>query len=281
MLKNRVITASILAPLIILAIFIDNPFVFPVVWGVVISVCAWEWSDLAGLSSVKARAAFVAVCLGLIGSYQLWAMSVLDWLAWPVVAWWLLVSFAIRKMPAKILAIKYPVALKLLIGVFILVTSWMLMVWTQHNLRGMQTLYFFMLIWIADIAAYFVGKNYGFTKLSEAISPGKTVEGLYGALLAVALFSAAVAGVLYWTQSGTFTSFNILSLLDFVMLSVFTVLISVVGDLFESLIKRIRGVKDSGTLLPGHGGVLDRVDSLIAGVSVFYAGSQQLGIFFQ
>ncbi|MDD5037486.1 MAG: phosphatidate cytidylyltransferase [Methylococcaceae bacterium] len=281
MLKNRIVTALILAPIIVLAILVDHPWLFALVWGIVIAVCAWEWSNLAGLVSIPVRGVFVAVCVGIMASYQGWAGEALDWLAWPVVAWWFLISILLRRIPAKLLEIQYPLGVKLAIGFFVLVTSWILMVWTQHNMGGLQTLYLFLLIWLADVAAYFTGKQWGVNKLAPEISPGKTVEGLYGALLAGVLFAVVTAIALYVASVGTFTHFEAFAAIDFIVLSAVTVLISVVGDLFESLVKRIRGVKDSGIILPGHGGLLDRVDSLIAAVSVFYAGSQQLGIFFQ
>ncbi len=281
MLKNRVLTALVLAPLAIAAILFLPDQWFALLWGVVIAVCAWEWSNLAGLATIPARASFLAICVGIMTSYQQWAGDMEEWLAWPVVAWWFLFSILLRKYPAKLLEVKYPLGVKLFVGLFILVSSWILMVWTQHNLGSKQLLYLFMLVWLADIAAYFGGKRWGVTKLSPEISPGKTVEGLYVAMLAVALFALAVAGVLYANEAGTFTRFDPVQTLDFMVFSIVVVVISVVGDLFESMAKRVRGVKDSGVILPGHGGVLDRVDSLIAAVSVYYAGSKLLGIFFQ
>lgn len=280
MLKNRVLTAAVLAPLVIAAILFLPDQWFALLWGLAIAVCAWEWSSLAGLEAVPGRAAFVAVCVGAMTSYQQWAGEAEEWLAWPVVAWWFAFSLLLRRFPAKLLEINYPAAARLAVGLFVLVTAWILMVWTQHNLGPVQTLYLFLLVWLADIAAYFAGKRWGLTKLAPEISPGKTVEGLYGALGAGAVFALAVGGVLYALGQGSFTSFSAVQLMDFAMLSVVTVVVSVVGDLFESLAKRVRGVKDSGAILPGHGGLLDRLDSLIAAVSVFYAGSKMLGIFF-
>jgi phosphatidate cytidylyltransferase len=280
MLKNRILTAAVLAPLAILAILFLPDQWFALLWGLAIAICAWEWSDLAGLAAKPARAAFVAICVGAMTSYQQWAGEAEEWLAWPVVAWWFLFSILVRRFPAKLVAIQYPPAAQVVVGLFVLVGAWILMVWTRHNLGPAQTLYLFLLIWLADIAAYFAGKRWGFTKLAPHISPGKTVEGLYGALGAVTLFALATGGVLFALGEGSFTSFNPVQLLDLVMLSLVTVVLSVVGDLFESLAKRVRGVKDSGAILPGHGGLLDRLDSLIAAVSVFYAGSKMLGIFF-
>jgi phosphatidate cytidylyltransferase len=281
MLKNRVLTAAVLAPLVILVILFLPDLGFALLWGIAIAICAWEWSELAGLASLPYRATFVALIIGAMTSYQEWAAATEEWLAWPVVAWWFLISLLLRKWPAKLLTIQYPIAVRLVIGFLLLVTAWILMVWTRHNLGEVQTLYLFLLIWIADIAAYFAGKNWGFTKLAPDISPGKTVEGLYGALGAVIIFALVTGGILTALGQGSFTSFSAVQLLDFVMLSIVTVVISVVGDLFESLAKRIRGVKDSGAILPGHGGLLDRLDSLIAAVSVFYAGSKLLEIFFR
>jgi phosphatidate cytidylyltransferase len=126
-----------------------------------------------------------------------------------------------------------------------------------------MTLYFLILIWAADISAYFSGKKYGKTKLAPEISPGKTVEGMYGAL---------VIGVVCAIVLSLINGFGLMVALDFVLLSVLTVLISIYGDLFFSVVKRQRGVKDSGSLLPGHGGVLDRIDSAVAAIPFFYAG---------
>jgi phosphatidate cytidylyltransferase len=283
MLKNRIMTAAILAPLVILAILFLPDLWFALVWGIAIAVCAWEWSHLAGLESIPARAGFVAVCVGLMTSYQQWAGEAEEWLAWPVVAWWVLFSILLRKIPAKLVAIQYPVGVRLLVGTFVLVSAWMLTVWTQHNLRPLQLLYLFLLVWLADIAAYFAGKRWGITKLCPEISPGKTVEGVYGALAGVALFALATATALHFfgEEGSSFARFDPIKWLDFVMLSLCTAVFSVAGDLFESLVKRVRGVKDSGAILPGHGGLLDRVDSLLAAVSVYYAGSKFLEIFFQ
>ena len=122
-------------------------------------------------------------------------------------------------------------------------------------------MYFLILIWVADISAFFAGKKWGTTKLAPEISPGKTIVGMYGALIS-GVICGAILSVGY--------RFQLMIASDFILLSVLTVLISIYGDLFISVVKRQRGVKDSGTLLPGHGGVLDRIDSLIAAIPFFY-----------
>lgn len=143
-----------------------------------------------------------------------------------------------------------------------LLSAWMFLSRLRALYGSEMTMYFLILIWIADIAAYFTGKKWGTIKLSPEISPGKTVAGLYGALVS-GLICAVVLSLIY--------GFQIMIAADFVVLSTLTVLISIYGDLFVSVVKRQCGAKDSGTLLPGHGGVLDRIDSLIAAIPFFYA----------
>jgi len=150
---------------------------------------------------------------------------------------------------------------KALIGWFILLSAWMFLSRLRALYGTEMTMYFLILIWVADISAYFVGKKWGTTKLAPDISPGKTVAGMYGALIS-GLICAVVLSLIY--------GFQLMIAADFVLLSVLTVLISIYGDLFVSVVKRQRGVKDSGSLLPGHGGVLDRVDSMIAAIPFFY-----------
>ncbi|MCU0735829.1 MAG: phosphatidate cytidylyltransferase [Methylotetracoccus sp.] len=264
MLRSRLITALVLAPIIVFGILKLPPLWFAVAWGVVIFAAFWEWTDLAGLQSRTARLGFVAVMLAGQLSARYWAPYALDWLAWPVVVWWFALGMALRTFPETLLKIRYPAVLKAIIGLLVLLTAWIIMVWLRVNFGVKQVLFLLLLIWLADAAAYFVGKRFGHTKLLPQISPGKTVEGVYGALFAAAAFAAAV---------GFYFEFKPIMISDFVVMSLLTVVISVAGDLFESLAKRLRGVKDSGVLFPGHGGVLDRIDSLTAAVSVFYLGS--------
>jgi phosphatidate cytidylyltransferase len=272
MFKNRLITALVLAPLVIAAVLLLKPTAFSAVWGGVILLAAWEWAGVSGVDNRVGRTAFLAA-LGLpMALAGWWAPYAVDWLMWPVVAWWFAVGMLLRAKPDKVLAIRLPVGVKLGLGWFILLTSWILFIWLRFNFGAVQALYLLVLISFADIAAYFVGRNWGFTKLMPEISPGKTVEGLYGALAVSAVLAVAV---------GLWFKLEPLTIADFVILSLVTVVISVGGDLFESLLKRQRGVKDSGSLLPGHGGVLDRIDALLASVAVFYAGSMLLGLFLQ
>jgi len=146
----------------------------------------------------------------------------------------------------------------------VLLPSWTALVWI-HSLSGGPYLVLFLmvLIWIADSGAYFAGRRFGRNKLAPVVSPGKTLEGVYGALAGGLIWSLVL--VVYYGDSA-------LHHIGLLLLCLLTVPASIVGDLYESLLKRERGVKDSGSLLPGHGGVLDRVDSLTAAAPVFAFG---------
>ena len=275
MLRNRILTALVLAPLTIAAILLLPLPGFAVLWGLILVAAAYEWAGLSGLIGRPARLGFAAgILVALYAAYftsPAWAPGELPgWIYWPTVAWWAAWGLAFRKSPEKLLALHYAMPLKLLAGAFVLVSAWILLVWLHLNFGPQQVLYLIFLIWVADAAAYFVGKRWGFTKLAPEISPGKTAEGAYGALAASAVFALCVAFA---------ARLEGMMIADFVFLSLLTVAVSICGDLFESLAKRIAGVKDSGMILPGHGGVLDRIDSLLAGISVFYAGSLLVPIF--
>lgn len=281
MLLNRVITALVLAPLVILAVLKLPELGFALLWGGIILVGAWEWANLSGAESLVSRLVFIGALI--VSSLVAWYWPVLldelgkrlewqeltdfsgavDWLAVPAVIWWFFIMLTVRNTGEQLLQVKLKVHSKLILGWFILILAWVFLVRLRNYYGTDLVLYFLLLIWLADIAAYFVGRAFGRIKLAPHISPGKTREGMYGAL-AGAVAIAISAGLYY--------DFNGIVIFDFILLSLITVLVSIYGDLFESLAKRMRGVKDSGAILPGHGGVLDRIDSLIAAIPVFYAG---------
>jgi phosphatidate cytidylyltransferase len=281
MLLQRIITASILAPLVILAVFQLSSTYFSLVFGLIILVAAWEWGNLAGISSpVKRSLLLLALVLPMLGVH-FWTQlleivaqafdwpdvrdysGALDWLVIIPVLFWILVMILIRNTPSGLLKLELKTRYKALIGWFVLLSAWMFFSRLRAFYDVEMAFYFLILIWAADIVAYFVGKKYGQTKLAPEISPGKTLAGMYGALIA-GLVCAVALSLIY--------GFDLMIASDFVLLSVLTVLLSIYGDLFFSLVKRQRGVKDSGSILPGHGGILDRIDSLIAAAPFFYAG---------
>ena len=281
MLLQRVITASVLAPLVVLAIFLLPHIYFSLIWGIIILMAAWEWAYLADVKTAVGKFVFLLAMLIPMVFLHFWTQllevlaqltswpeirtysGVIDLLMIPAVLFWFWMMLRIRRSGAELLENKQSQGKKLLIGGFVLVAAWYFLSRLMVLEEPAMTMYFFLLIWAADISAYFAGKKFGITKLAIEISPGKTLEGMYGALAA-----AIVMGICFTL----YFNFSVLSIIDFVLLSVITVLVSIYGDLFFSAAKRIRGVKDSGTILPGHGGLLDRLDSIIAAIPILYAG---------
>ncbi|MCI0654143.1 MAG: phosphatidate cytidylyltransferase [Methylococcaceae bacterium] len=281
MLLTRVLTASILAPLIIWAVIGLSQDWFSIVWALVVALCAWEWSKLSGLQSMLSQILFVfAVVAGLL-PFWYWTeiianianfyenseilnySLVVDWFGTPAVVFWLVASVVLKNNERNLLKSRPSATVKLAAGWFMLVTAWVFFVRLRIYHGYEFVLFLLLLIWAADVLAYFIGRAYGKTKLSPLISPGKTMAGMYGALTAGLIM--AIVLVFY-------NDFRPTIKIDFILLSLITVHISIYGDLAISLAKRWRGVKDSGNLLPGHGGLLDRLDSLIAAIPVFYTG---------
>jgi len=277
----RIITAAVLIPLVLAAVYFLPVRGFLLAWGVVILAAAWEWSRLAGISNPIGRGVFVVMILAaqvlawylpkLLG----WLAGLLNWpdlvrggmaldhIVWPTLIFWLLLGFAFRTWPDRMLKNPWPRGLQVFVAWFVLVTAWLIAGRLRANFGNASIIYLLFLVWIADTAAYFVGKQWGKTPLVAAISPGKTMEGVYGAVVACAAYAAAVGYFMEWESQ---------LILDFTMLSLMAVLVSICGDLLISLYQRWAGVKDSGRLLPGHGGLLDRIDSLLAASAVLYAG---------
>lgn len=268
MLKLRVITALILAPLVLLAIFSVPHPVTAAVLGVLVVLGAWEWSAFPGFKRPSVRLLYT---LAIAGSLSvLWWVGVasreLDFLLPLAVLWWVLALLWICFRPGQVNAVAAAIA-----GALVLLPSWLALVRLHaHGPQpsGPQLLTFLLLLVVAaDVGAYFAGRSFGRHKLAPRVSPGKTWEGVAGGLAGAALLT--LAGALWFS----------LPLVPFVLLGVAVAVVSVIGDLTESLFKRHAGVKDSGNLLPGHGGILDRVDSLTAAAPFFLLGMQLLGLF--
>jgi phosphatidate cytidylyltransferase len=285
MLLQRIITALILVPLVVLAVIQLPLEYFSLLVGLITLLAAWEWTQLIGINSLFKRGLFLFLLILPMLWFQFWtqflelAAQILDWpdirnysgaLEWLVIApvmFWILTMVLIRNAPEGVLKLEMKTRYKALIGWLVLLAMWMFLTRLRAFYGAEITIYFLVLVWVADIAAYFAGKKFGKTKLAPEISPGKTVQGMYGALIAGAVWAIVFIG--YNAYSYGFTWMRVS---DFILLSVLTVLISIYGDLFFSVVKRQRGVKDTGSILPGHGGILDRIDSLIAATPFFYAG---------
>ena len=261
-LAKRIITAAVLVPVVLGLVFYGDNTYLAVGFGLVVLGCAWEWSGMNAWGGALRWS--YTVSLGVL-LYLVWSnRASSEALVLVGVIWWamsiVLVVFY-QRGPGSFGWITNPLVLAIS-GWLILVPAWtaliLLHVDGRMGVAGLVIL--FLLIWGADSGAYFAGRGFGKTKLASRVSPGKTWEGI-GAAVLVALAIGGVGG--WWLQLGVGSTGV------FMVLCVITVAISVVGDLTESLFKREAGVKDSGTLLPGHGGLLDRVDSLTAAAPVF------------
>lgn len=263
MLIQRVITAAILLPLLLAAVFLlPLPGLFAV-FALVGVLMAWEWSALTRLQP-KARAVFTAATTVLLAG--MWILRE----HWIVIAamslvWWCYAPMLLAGYPGNYQR-RPPAAWFLLVLGLVLIASTVLSlsVLRQGGNGVARLLYLFFLIFAADTGAYFSGRRFGRRKLAPAVSPGKTVEGAMGGLAACAVWALVAGNLLFHLSLGR--------LLGFVALSLIVAALSVIGDLFESLLKRAAGVKDSGRLLPGHGGILDRVDSLMAAAPTMALG---------
>jgi phosphatidate cytidylyltransferase len=252
----------LLAPFALLVILWIPHEITAAVLALLVLAGAWEWAAFPGFTSAPARLGYVAVVAVLIG--VLWKIGAetaqLHTVLYVSLAWWVVAAVWIALMPTHMNR-----SAAMLAGLLVLVPAWLALV-RLHALAPQLMLFLVLLVVAADVGAYFGGRRFGKHKLAPRVSPGKTWEGVYGGLAAAALL--AVIGV-FWFR---------LNAPPFVGLCALVVLASIVGDLTESLFKRHAGLKDSGGLLPGHGGVLDRVDSVTAAAPVFLVGLDRLGL---
>jgi phosphatidate cytidylyltransferase len=263
MLWQRVLTALVLLPLVVAGVWYLPTAYLAVIFAVFVLLGVRELALMTGFGGAWAVAPLL---LAGIAQWLLWSrlsaeltgiLLGLDALLWLVLA--ALLFSRRRALPA--VTGRRPATL--LLGVLLLSLAWLAVVWLHATPQGpLLLLSLLVLVWLADSAAYFAGRAWGRRKLAPMISPGKTLAGLGGALVAAAVFGSAL---------GRYDWYPGLDTLTVALLYVAVAVISVAGDLAESAIKRQAGVKDSGQLLPGHGGVLDRIDSLIAAAPVFAA----------
>jgi phosphatidate cytidylyltransferase len=270
MLKQRILTAIVLLALLIPALWVDAPWPFALLSLLMIGAAGWEWARLNALPGLGAHlmgGAVMALCVAALQAVflqgspaenllRLWWVGTLLWViggsaalyggvgAWPLV----------------------PRVLRWLLGMVLLVLAWLAIM--AARAKGLNFLFsIFCLVWMADSAAYFGGRAWGRRKLAPTISPGKSWAGAYTGAVAVLVMAGVWQAVEGQLGAAHPSLFGLLmqryGWLGLVACSVFLTVFSVVGDLFESLIKRSAGAKDSSQLLPGHGGVLDRVDALL------------------
>ena len=263
MLRQRVWTASILATIVLLSIFYFSTPVLSIFFGLISLVAAWEWSKLCGVHTTPRQSAYLIILIvcGLV-LYLAFGMT-LELMIFAV-AWWIWSLLNIRRDRA--ILSNWQTLVALIAGAIMIVPAWygLSQVHALFDKGPLLLVVLLMTVWLADIGAYTAGKLWGKRPLALSISPGKTVEGFIGGMFVVSIFGF-VAGKLILGLEG-------IDLLLWVLLVVTTGLFSVLGDLVESKAKRAANVKDSSSILPGHGGVLDRVDSLLAATPVFLLG---------
>ncbi|WP_460052222.1 phosphatidate cytidylyltransferase [Sessilibacter sp. MAH2] len=279
MLKDRVKSAVLMALVFLVALFILPKIGFLMFVSFATAAAAWEWSALAGLKRRHQRMTYVCVlfvlisaCAGMLGfGSDLEAIDHdrIQYFVLIDLVWWFVALFLVRGYPdnAKTWGSQAGI---MVIGGLVLIPTWIGLTFLRSEHNGSWLILFLVtVVASADIGAYFSGRKFGKRRLAPSVSPGKSWEGVFGGL-SLAVLLAVVVGY-FWMPD------NRLSL---ILLVAATALVSVLGDLLESMIKRHRGVKDSGYLFPGHGGILDRVDGITAAAPVFSLGLLLLGLQF-
>jgi phosphatidate cytidylyltransferase len=278
MLKQRIITALILAPLAILAILFLPVEQFKIAVAGVVALGAYEWAKMSGINGRVSKALFMALILIICGVlivavdgeavwYQGELNSIYKTILGIAAVWWALSFVMIITYPKYSSAWTKNVPIRAAFGVLTLIPTWVAVISLRNNLYEVDPFYgasliFYVLgiVWAADIGAFFVGVKFGKHKLRPNVSHGKSIEGLIGGIMA----SLAIIGfaALHYQFEASRMGLHLL-------IGVITVAVSALGDLNESMFKRCAGIKDSGKLLPGHGGIMDRIDSLTAAFPVF------------
>lgn len=264
MLKQRVITALVLVTIVLLALTAERSIYWSLLINVAVLLAFWEWLRFCEIEELGQQilsfAVFILVSFAAQLNYLPFELVVVA----TCLLWVGLIIFTLTDA----FDFLHRKGIKLAIGVLMISAAALIVIRLQQLNNGpLWILCFFICVWAADIGAYFVGKRFGKTKLAPSISPGKTVEGLLGG---VAFAAVLYIPIMFW-------NFPVGSAITLLATVLVTVLVSVLGDLFESKMKRQAGIKDSSQILPGHGGVLDRIDSLLAGAPFFALGLILLG----
>lgn len=266
MLKQRVITAIVLTIVFLTALFGLPAQYFPAFVAVIVLMGAWEWANLSSMGKRWQRSVYLifiasllgvaAWCIGLF-PYEGLNNSLIKTILIIACTGWAVALLLIQGYPTSAILWGHPI-LRLVMGIFVLIPTWVALTYIRMQPVGeWLVLLMIAIIAAADIGGYFTGRKFGKHKLALAVSPGKTWEGFAGGLI-FNLLLVVLISVLTTTHLPTLLA-----------VAIPTSLFSVVGDLLESMVKRHAGVKDSGDVLPGHGGVLDRVDSITAAAPVF------------
>lgn len=262
MLKQRIFTALIALSVLAVVLFVVPEIVARIVIAALFLAGAWEWAGFLFTKNNERKrwifVAFVALAIGML-LRNLPDAALIDTILKAALVWWAIALTWLFFFPTNI-----PKFVSWVCGTLVLVPAWAALDYLYLSAPDLL-LFVLLIVWVADIGAYFVGKGFGRVKLAPEISPGKTWEGVFGGLCAVFLLAAA---------GSRFVDIEISILVPF---CIAVAMLSVVGDLTVSMFKRSAGVKDSGTLFPGHGGVLDRIDSVTAAAPLFAVALTWIG----
>ena len=264
-LLTRIITAVVSIAILLVVFFRLPPAAAAGLLGVFTVAAAWGWGGFVGRDATFFRVAFtvvVAACITWLGTVVPLGIPVISVL-YAALLWWCLAFVLVLRFPVSL-----PLVWRLPCGLLVLIPAWVAMLTLLRVPEGGPDLLLFALaiIWAADVGAYFVGRYFGRTRLAPRVSPGKTWEGVGGGLAATALVAAGGA----WALG--------MSVPVLALISVASAGLSIIGDLTVSVFKRSAGLKDSGTLFPGHGGVLDRIDSVTAAMPLFVVFAAWAGV---
>lgn len=279
MLIQRILTAIVLIPLVIIALFFAPLSIFSYLIVAVCALATWEWSHFLGMVEKTQKAIFMVLIISLLTLLYLIPIDLslkgklYTYIICLSIVWWLIALLLVISYPQSAKYWSKSILIKLLFALFTLIPFYISMLELRsinydidRYTGAVWLLYVFVLVWATDTGAYFAGRAIGKHKLAVKVSPGKTIEGFIGGV------SLAILVCILVYLTGYFA----ISFINFLISSLLAILVSVLGDLTESMFKREAGIKDSGNLIPGHGGILDRIDSLTAAVPVFTALSLHL-----
>jgi len=261
MLLKRILTASIIAPIVIFGILVLTQTGFALALALILIISSLEYCDLIQIKHLVGKVLYTLLIL-VVTYFLSNAPSNLTIVLYSSAVWWLIALIWVVMFPKGSSLLRKTLTIRLINGLFIFVPMATALM-ALHVQEKALVLFLLILIWAADMGAYFAGKVFGKNKLCPSVSPGKTLEGVYGGIALTQV--VAFTYVYISTQTALLNDFLIFS-----FLALAVSLVSVLGDLFESVLKRIAEVKDSGNILPGHGGLLDRIDSLTSSAPIFF-----------
>lgn len=271
MLKARIVTGVVLALSFLFVLLNPNTYYFYGFCAVALLIAAWEWSGLCGMTQRVSRLLYVLAVCPFFVAYMVWAMqgqlelqgfweAMLLKLTVPLWFCFFIAVFAFPRLQ-KVWDLGW---FKALVGLIVFAQAWVGLIYLrEHSYAIAWILLVIALVAFSDIGAYFAGRHFGRHKLAFSVSPGKTWEGFFGGLLSAVLLGSAVFGLFADSLFANATIFHVVVVIAMVSA------LSAVGDLSLSMLKRVAGVKDSGSILPGHGGVLDRIDGMLSALPVF------------